>query len=195
MDCTSWGGQPRFARELLDARSGQRKFFVCRKLAANFQQAELQLMQAHDHSRQDKQYRYHGEDHRSDTDFSNGQQHCHLDHHFVITVSTLTSNEEIMKKVLSSVLDPPTALLTPSVSGSCCRLRGTQIHLSVLGSAVHPHVPQCLFMARTCSGHLLGAPDPFPALQAPPCKRWVQVGPNVQFRRYASLRCHAGQPC
>eukprot|EP00891_Asterochloris_glomerata_P008406 jgi/Astpho2/8406/Aster-x1497 len=74
-----------------------------KKLAANFQQAELQLMQAHDHSRQDKQYRYHGEDHRSDTDFSNGQQHCHLDHHFVIT--------------------------------------------------------------------------------APPCKRWVQVGPNVQFRR------------
>ena len=71
---------------------------VCRELAANFQQAELQLMQANDHSRQDKRYGYHGDDYHSDTDSSNGQEHCHLDHHFVITVSTLTSTEAPMRE-------------------------------------------------------------------------------------------------
>ena len=57
-------------------------------------------MQAHDHSRQDKRYAYRGDDYHSDTDSSNGQEHCHLDHHFVITVSTLTSDEELITALM-----------------------------------------------------------------------------------------------
>ena len=39
----------------------------------------------------------HDCDYDSDTDSSDGQEHCHLDHHFIITVSTLTSIDELMR--------------------------------------------------------------------------------------------------